>query len=78
MILRRRHRRIAEAESEEQLTARLIRDGFLKVDLTDKSRELLEKDSNSMDDYVYWCVHIDARRAAAIVHGTSITRAAIG
>jgi hypothetical protein len=78
--LLRRRSAAPQEQTREELIAELREGGFLEQELrlTDKSRALLDADPTTMDDYLYWCVHIHARKAQALVEGRDINRAAIG
>jgi len=67
-------------ETQAEIVARLVRDGFLEQEfrLSERSERLLAANPQTMDDYTYWCVAIRAREAQAIVAGTSVTMAALG
>lgn len=68
------------ADEREALVADLIRNGLLvqKLKLSPRAKEILAVDPQTCGDYYWSAEYVGARKAAALVHGTSVSRAAIG
>ena len=57
-----------------------MREGYIRqtLELTEKAKSILRRDPFTAGDDYWEDWWIDARKAGALVNGTSVTRAAIG